>query len=108
MTNPLLSTFDTPFESAPFDIIKTEHFVPAIDKLIAEADKEILEIANNPEIADFENTIDALELNGELLGRVVEVLYNLNHAETSEELQQIAQIISPKLSDFSSRLLMNQ
>lgn len=106
--NPLLSKFNTPFESAPFDQIKLEHFVPAIDKLIAEADQDIQYIANNPDNASFENTIEALEKNGEKLGRAVEILFNLNHAETNEELQKIAQEVSPKLSDFSSRMLMNE
>lgn len=106
--NPLLSKFNTPFESAPFDQIKLEHFVPAIDKLIAEADQDIQYIANNPDNASFENTIEALEKNGEKLGRAVEILFNLNHAETNKELQKIAQEVSPKLSDFSSRMLMNE
>ena len=106
--NPLLSTFNTPFESAPFDQIKYEHFIPAIEKLIAEADSDIQKIANNSDPASFENTIEALEKNGEKLGRAVEILFNLNHAETNEELQKIAQEVSPKLSAFSSRMLMNE
>jgi len=107
-SNPLLSPFKTVFESAPFDEIKPEHFVPAIDKLIAEADKDIDIIANNTKSPDYENTIDALEKNGDQLSRVVEILFNLNHAETNEELQKIAQNVSPKLSDFSSRMLLNK
>lgn len=106
--NPLLLTFDTPFESAPFDQVKPEHFIPAINKLIEEADIDIQAIANNTKSASYENTIDALETNGEKLGRAVEILFNLNHAETSEELQKIAQEVSPKLSAFSSKMLMNE
>lgn len=106
--NPLLSSFNTPHESAPFDQVKPEHFVPAIEQLIEKADKEITEIANNPESPSCENTIDALEKNGEELGRAVEILFNLNHAETNEELQKIAQEVSPKLSAFSSKMLMNE
>lgn len=106
--NPLLKKFNTPFEAAPFDLIQPQHFVPAIDRLIAEADQEIQLIAVNPEPPDFHNTIEALEKNGEQLGRAVEVLFNLNHAETNEDLQKIAQEVSPKLSAFSSKMLMNQ
>lgn len=106
--NPLLQKFPKPYAAAPFDQIKPEHFIPAIDQLITEADKDIEIIANQKENPSFENTIVALETNGERLGRAVEVLFNLNHAETSEELQKIAQDISPKLSAFSSKMLMNE
>ncbi len=106
-SNLLLKSFDTKYEAAPFNDIKTEHFVPAIDELILEAEKEIGDIVSNPNPADFKNTIEALEKNGEKLGRAVEILFNLNHAETSPELQKAAQEVSPKLSEFSSRMLMN-
>ncbi len=106
--NPLLQNFPKPYAAAPFDQIKPEHFIPAIDQLIAEADKDIQIIANQKEDPTFENTIVALETNGEKLGRAVEVLFNLNHAETCEELQKIAQDVSPKLSAFSSKMLMNE
>jgi peptidyl-dipeptidase Dcp len=108
MSNPLLSKFSTPYAAAPFNEIKPEHFVPAIDQLIIEADVEIQEIANQKESPSFENTIVSLEKNGEKLGRAVEILFNLNHAETNDELQKIAQEVSPKLSAFSSRMLMNE
>ncbi|MCD6346884.1 MAG: M3 family metallopeptidase [Bacteroidales bacterium] len=108
MSNPLLSKFDTPFEAAPFDRVKPEHYIPAIETLIDEADKDIQAIAKQSEQPDFENTIDALEDNGEKLGRAVEILFNLNQAETNEELQKITQEVSPKLSEFSSRMLMNE
>ena len=105
--NPLLKPFSTKYEAAPFDQIKTEHFAPAIDKLIEEAEREINRIANNPNQAGFINSIEALEKNGEKLDRAIEILFNLNNAETTPDLQQIAQEVSPKLSEFSSRMLMN-
>ena len=105
--NPLLKPFNTKYEAAPFDDIETEHFVPAIEQLIRDAEKEIEDIIKNPDNTDFINTIEALEKNGEKLSRAVEIFFNLNHAETNPELQQAAQIISPKLSEFSSRMLMN-
>ena len=107
MKNPLLFTFSTPYEAAPFDQIKPEHFLPAIDQLIEEAEQEVKAITDNPAPPDFENTIVALEKSGEKLGRAVEILFNLNHAETTDEIQQIAQEVSPKLSAYSSRLMMN-
>ncbi len=106
-SNPLLKTFETKYEAAPFDEILTEHFMPAIVRLIFEAEEVINRIAHSPEQPDFDNTIEALEKNGEKLSRAVEILFNLNHAETSPELQQLAQEVSPKLSDFSSRMMMN-
>ncbi len=106
-SNPLLRSFDTRYEAAPFNDIKTEHFVPAIEKLIVEAEKEIDDIVSNSNPADFKNTIESLEQNGDKLSRAVEILFNLNHAETNPELQKAAQELSPKLSEFSSRMLMN-
>jgi len=105
--NPFLRQFDTRYEAAPFDLIKTEHFIPAIDLLINNAEKEIERISRNPESPGFTNTIEALEKNGDKLDRVVEALFNINHAETTPELQKIALEVSPKLSEFSSRMLMN-
>jgi len=105
--NPLLKSFNTKYEAAPFNDIETEHFVPAIDQLIKDAENDIEVLVKNPENPDFKNIIEALEKNGEKLSRAVEILFNLNHAETSPELQQLAQDVSPKLSEFSSRMLMN-
>jgi len=105
--NPLLQAFTTPHEVAPFDKIQVEHFEPAIDKLIREGKKDIQRIANQSASPTFENTIDELEKNGDQLGRVVELLFNLNHAETNQDLQEIAQKVSPKLADYSSQLWMH-
>lgn len=108
MQNPLLSTFDTPFQVPPFHQIKIEHYMPAVDEAIAQAKKEIDEITNNADAPTFANTIEALESSGELLGRVTSVLFNLNSAETSDELQAVARDASPKLSAFSNEINQNE
>ena len=106
--NPLLEDFKTKHEAAPFDKIKTGHYLPAIEQLISDAEKRVEEIVRDASKPVFSNTIEELEMMGDKLNRAAEVLFNLNHAETSPELQKIAQQVSPKLSDFSSRMMMNR
>jgi len=106
-SNPLLEKFNTPFGVPPFDKIKNEHFIPAFDKALEEHNKEIKAIINNKQEPTFKNTIEAMEYSGELLGIVARIFYNLNSANTSPELQKIAQEIAPKLSAHSDEILMN-
>ncbi len=102
--NPLLS----PFEEAPFSEIKSEHFKPAIESGIAEARAEIEGITANSEEATFENTIETLDFTGRHLQRVSSIFFNLNAAETNPEIQQIAQEISPLLTQFQNDITLNQ
>lgn len=104
MNNPLLIPFDT----APFSKIKNEHFLPGIEELITASQKEITEIVDNPDAPTFENTVEALERTGERLDRATGIFFNLNSAETSDEIQKIAQQVSPLLSDFKNDLLLNE
>ena len=108
MNNPLLEKFDTPFESAPFSKIKNEDYKPAFIKAIEEAKAEIESITQNPESPTFVNTIEAMELSGEKLGRISSIFFNLNSAETNDEIQQIAQEVSPLLSEFGNDVRLNQ
>ncbi|GGE93246.1 peptidyl-dipeptidase Dcp [Chishuiella changwenlii] len=108
MNNPLLEKFDTPFESAPFTKIKNEHYKPAFEEAIELAKKEIDEITNNPENPTFENTIEAMELSGEKLGQISSIFFNLNSAETNDEMQKIAQEVSPSLSEFGNDVRLNE
>ncbi|WP_353097008.1 M3 family metallopeptidase [Empedobacter brevis] len=108
MNNPLLEKFDTPFESAPFSKIKNENYKPAFIKAIEEAKAEIEAITQNPESPTFSNTIEAMELSGEKLGRISSIFFNLNSAETNDEIQQIAQEVSPLLSEFGNDVRLNQ
>ncbi|MEO0526932.1 MAG: M3 family metallopeptidase [Bacteroidota bacterium] len=102
--NPLL----TPFDIAPFSKIKDEHFKPAFFKAIADAKLEIDTIANNTAKPSFANTIEALEYAGQHLDRISSVFFNLNSAETNEKIQQIAQEVSPLLSEFSNDITLNK
>lgn len=107
-SNPLLLPFETPYELPPFDQIEISHYQPAIEYAISEARKEIEVIANQTDAPTFENTIEKMEASGELLGRVTSILFNLNSAETSTELQQVAQEVSPMLATFDSEVKQNE
>ncbi|WP_339838889.1 M3 family metallopeptidase [uncultured Maribacter sp.] len=102
--NPLLSPFDT----APFSQIKNEHFKPAFLQSIEDARKEIDAITTNTDAPTFENTIEALEFSGQQLDRISSVFFNLNSAETNEEIQKIAQEVSPLLSEFGNDITLNE
>ena len=102
--NPLLHHFNT----APFSKISPEDYKPAIKAAIEETKKEIDNIISNTEIPTFENTTVALDFTGEKLGRITSIFFNLNSAETNDEIQKIAQEISPWLSDFSNDIKLNK
>ncbi len=108
MKNPLLLDFNTPLNSIPFSEIKLEHYKPAIEEGIALGKKEIKEIINNTEPPSFKNTIEALERCGHRLNIVTGVFFNLNSCETSDEMQQIAQEVSPALSAYSDEIMMDE
>ena len=103
MNNPILE----PFDQAPFSKIENKHFLPAIKNAIRLAKEEINTIITNAESPSFENTVEALDYSGNLLDRVTSVFFNLNSAETNEEIQQIAQQVSPLLSEFSNDITLN-
>ncbi|HKJ47744.1 MAG TPA: M3 family metallopeptidase [Christiangramia sp.] len=96
------------FEYAPFSEIKTEDYKPAILKAVDLAKKEIEEIAKSSEKPTFKNTIEALEFSGEKLDRVTSIFFNINSAETNEEIQKIAQEVSPILSEFKNDVILNK
>ncbi|MFY7810561.1 MAG: M3 family metallopeptidase [Flavobacterium sp.] len=96
--NPFLKKYNTPYEIPPFDLIKNEHFKPTYLKGIEIQNSEILVIKNNKSVANFNNTILALENSGALLQKVSAVFNNLNSANTNPEIQQIAKEISPLMS----------
>jgi len=108
MSNPLLAVFNTPFDTAPFSKIENKHFKPAFIQGIQLAKNEIDAITNNSEVPTFENTMEAMEFGGEKLDRISSIFFNLNSAETSEEIQKIAQEISPILSEFSNDVKLNE
>ena len=106
--NILTQEFKTPYTSSPFEEIKNEDFLPAFQELIKISEKEIDEIANNSEAPTFENTIEAMAFSGEQLDRVSSIFFNLNSAETNDEIQKIAQEVSPLLTEFSSKISQNE
>jgi len=106
--NPLLSAFNTPHQTPPFSQLKNEHFKPAIENAIAEARKEIDAIINNSDAPTFKNTIETLDFSGMLLSSVTSVFFNLNSAETNDEIQKIAQEVSPILTEYSNDVALNE
>ena len=108
MQNPLLQTFTTKHNSAPFNEIKEEHFLPAFQELIKLSENEIEEIVTNSEEASFENVIEALAFSGDQLEIVSSIFFNLNSAETNDEIQKIAQEVSPLLTEFSAKISQNE
>ncbi|MBQ8710967.1 MAG: M3 family metallopeptidase [Bacteroidaceae bacterium] len=103
-----MNPFYTPYEYTPFDTIKETDYEPAILKGIEEEDKEIDQIVNQPEAPTFENTIEALDRTGELLGKVTSVFYNQLSAETSDYLEELSQRMSPILTEHSNNITLNK
>ncbi|WP_452228627.1 M3 family metallopeptidase [Lacinutrix sp. MEBiC02404] len=106
--NILTEKFTTAFQTAPFSKIATTDYLPAFTLGIKNAKAEIDAIVTNPEAPTFENTIEALDFSGEQLDRISSIFFNLNSAETNDEIQKIAQEVSPLLSDFGNDITLNQ
>jgi peptidyl-dipeptidase Dcp len=104
----LTSTFNTKHNTAPFSQIKIEDYQPAFETTIAEARAEIDAIINNAEAPTFENTIEALDFAGQALDRLSSIFFNLNSAETCDEMQKIAQDVSPLLTAFGNDITLNE
>ena len=107
MENPFLRESAAPFGAPEFDKIRNEHYLPAFEQGIAEAKAEIDAIVANTEEPTFENTIEAMEYAGETLNRVANVFFNLMEADTDDEMQQIAEQVSPMLNDYTMYVSLN-
>jgi Zn-dependent oligopeptidase len=105
--NILLQQFDTKLDTAPFYKIKNEDYVPAFQQAILMAKAEIDKIAKSTENPTFKNTVEALSFSGDTLDRISNIFFNLNSAETSDEMQKIAQDVSPLLSEFGNDVRLN-
>jgi peptidyl-dipeptidase Dcp len=105
--NPLLNSWNTPYNVAPFSKIKASDYKPAIEVAIEKTLEEVDAIVNDPSEPDFNNTIEALEKAGELVSRITPVLFNLNSAETSQELQAAAMEVSPLLAGLANDISLN-
>ncbi len=106
-TNPLIDQPATPFGVPAFDQVKLEHYMPAFEEAIRQDKAGIDAIANNTEAPTFENTIVALDRNGELLERVSSVFFNVLEADGNDEMDAIAEKVSPMLSELSSYITLN-
>lgn len=106
--NPFFHPYNTPFDTPPFDRIKTEHYEPAFDKAIAELSGEISQIANNTQPATFENTVVALERSGVLFNKVTSVFFNMLNSASTDEMMEISERVSPKLTDSSNNIYLNE
>ncbi len=107
MKNPLLTESSAPFGAPQFDKIENEHYLPAFEAGIAEAKAEIDAIIANEEEPTFENTIEAMEYAGETLNNVAGIFYNLMEANTNEQMQTIAEQISPMLTEYEMYVSLN-
>lgn len=107
MENPLLTESPLPYGAPQFDKIRTEHYLPAFKEGIAEAKADINAITSNPDAPTFANTIEALEFAGEKLGDVSSIFYNLLEAESSPEMQAVAEQISPMMTEYSMYVSLN-
>ena len=105
--NPLLTEQNTPYGVPAFDKVKIEHYMPAFEKAIAENKAEIEAIVNNPEAPTFANTIEALDRSGELLDKVVGVFFNVLEADGNDEMNKIAEEVTPLLSALSDGIILN-
>lgn len=106
--NPFFTVYHTPRHTVPFNLIRTEHYEPAIHEGIKMQEEEINAIIQNPASPTFDNTIVALEKSGAFLDQVTTVFGNLLSAETSDELQAIAERVMPLLSEHSNNISLNE
>ena len=107
MENPLLKESSAPFGAPEFDKIKNEHYLPAFEAGIAEAKAEIDAIVANQEEPTFENTIEAMEVSGQTLNNVAGIFFNLMEANTNDQMQEIAEKVSPMLTEYSMYVSLN-
>ncbi len=107
-TNPLLKESNLPFGAPQFDKIENEHYLPAFKQGIEEAKAEIDAIVANPQAPTFENTIEAMEYSGRTLSRVAGIFYNINEANTGDEMQAIAEELSPLMTEYSMYVSLNE
>ncbi|AFH48692.1 Peptidyl-dipeptidase DCP [Ignavibacterium album JCM 16511] len=106
--NPFFEEWNTPFQTPPFSKIKNEHFLPALEEGIKQQRAELEQIINNSEAPTFQNTIAALEKSGKLLNKVTRVFFNLTGANTNDELQKVAETITPQLTKLNNDIYLNE
>jgi len=105
--NPFFHTYETPYGVPPFDKIENEHYLPAFKEGIIQQEAEIQAIVNCKEASNFENTILKFDRSGDLLTRVSIVFFNISSADNSDELQEIAEQVTPLISEHSNNMMLN-
>lgn len=105
--NPFLKAYDTPYQTPPFDQITIDHYVSAFEEGMKVHQQEIDAIVNDLQVPDFKNTIEAYEHSGKSLSRVSSVFFNLLSAESTDEMMDMAQELSPKLSEHGNNIILN-
>ena len=108
MTNPLLSPSPLPYQLPPFADITVEHYRPAFDEALARHRAEIAAITDNPADPTWENTVEALERSGQDLDRVMAVFGNLSGTDVTEEMEDIAAELYPRLSAHYDAIYQNE
>ncbi len=108
MNNPLLLEFDGYRGTPRFDLYSDELYMPAFSESLDLARAELKTLENDHDSASFENTIERIDALGKVLGRVSSVFFNLEHAETTDKLQEIAQEVSPLLSEFNNDIYLSE
>lgn len=108
MNNPLLKPFNTPHQTAPFNEFETSHYEQAMEEGMKMGNEEIKNIIENSDEPTFENTILALENSGKVLDRITTIFFNLLSAETNDEMDGIAERITPKLTEYSNNISLNE
>src|SRR6201995_640804 len=105
--NPLLTAWQTPHQTPPFDTIKPEHFLPAFEQAFADHAAEIAAISHDPAAPDFANTITALERSGKLLNKVAAVFYDLVSAHSNPAILEIDKEVSLRMARHWNPIMMN-
>src|SRR5262245_33306231 len=106
--NPFFQEWSGPFGVPPFDRIKPEHFPDAFARAFAAHEAEVEEIADEPAVPSFANTIDALEKSGRELARVADVFHALAGAHTNDAIQAIERDLAPREAKHWNRILMDE
>ena len=106
--NPFLTEYPNEFDIPDFANIKYEHYIPAIKAGIEAHNQEIDSILNNPDEANFENTILALDNAGQLLNKVSTVLFALNSSDNTDEMQKITEEAQPLITAHSDEVALNK
>ena len=106
--NPLLVPSDAPFGAPPFDLIRKEDYLPAFEEAIRLAREEVEAIVADPQPPTFANTVEALEYSGMVLARTEQIFFNLLEADTDDEMQRMAEEVSPKLTELSTFISLNR